>query len=56
MIASTLQLGRAVVAPLAYEFLDAYPEISLNLRLVDRSIDLIDEKIDVVIRVGNLDR
>jgi DNA-binding transcriptional LysR family regulator len=54
-IASTLQLGRAVVAPLAYEFLDEYPEISLNLRLVDRSVDLVDEKIDVAIRVGNLD-
>jgi DNA-binding transcriptional LysR family regulator len=54
-IAATLQLGRAVVAPLAYEFLEEYPEISLNLRLVDRAVDLVDEQIDVAIRVGNLD-
>lgn len=54
-IAATLQLGRAVVAPLAYEFLEEYPEISLNLRLVDRAVDLVDEQIDVAVRVGNLD-
>ena len=54
-IAATLQLGRAVVAPLAYEFLEEYPEISLNLRLLDRSVDIVDEQIDVAIRVGNLD-
>jgi DNA-binding transcriptional LysR family regulator len=54
-IAATLQLGRAVVAPLTYEFLEEYPEISLNLRLVDRAVDLVDEQIDVAIRVGNLD-
>lgn len=54
-VASTLQLGRAVIAPLAYEFLEEYPEISLNLHLVDRAVDLFDERIDVAVRVGNLD-
>jgi DNA-binding transcriptional LysR family regulator len=54
-IAATLQLGRAVVAPLTYEFLEEYPEISLNLRLIDRAVDLVDEQIDVAVRVGNLE-
>ena len=54
-IAATLQFGRAVVGPLAYEFLQEYPEITLNMRLLDRAVDLIEEKIDVAVRVGNLD-
>jgi len=54
-IAATLQLGRAVVAPLAYEFLEEYPEISLDLRLIDRPVDMVDEQIDVAVRVGTLD-
>ena len=54
-IAATLQLGRAVVAPLTYEFLKEYPEITLNMRLLDRAVDLVEEKIDVAVRVGALE-
>lgn len=54
-IAATLQLGRAVVGPLAYEFLKEYPEIKLDLRLADRSVDFSEEMVDVAVRVGDLE-
>ncbi len=36
------------------EFLKQYPEISLDLRLTDRFVDLVDEGFDLAIRVGSL--
>jgi DNA-binding transcriptional LysR family regulator len=54
-VAATLQFGSAVVAPLACQFLEEYPEITLNMRLLDRAVDLIDENVDVAIHVGDLD-
>lgn len=47
-------LGGAVVLPLAYEFLSAHPEISLHVLSLDRNVRLIDEHVDVGIRMGNL--
>src|SRR5262245_11750244 len=53
-VAATLQWGQTVVAPLAYEFLKNYPEITLDLRLADRLVDLVEEKIDVAVRIGRM--
>jgi len=46
-------LGHTHLMPLAVEFLDAYPEISLRLVLTDRIVNTTDENIDVAIRVGS---
>jgi DNA-binding transcriptional LysR family regulator len=47
-------LGRFVLAPSLPRFLDAYPEISLELSLRDHLIDPIAEGIDVVLRMAPL--
>ena len=46
--------GRRHVAPLVMQFLDAHPEVTVNLDLSDRLVDLANEGIDCAIRVGEL--
>lgn len=46
--------GRRHVTPLATAFLDAHPETAVELRLSDRYLDLIDEQLDVAVRIGAL--
>lgn len=47
-------LGHMHLVPIAAEFLDAYPEISLRLVLTDRIVNTVEENIDVSIRIGAL--
>ncbi len=47
--------GRVHVAPLMTAFLDTHPEVSLSLDLSDRLIDIVNENIDLAIRIGVLD-
>jgi DNA-binding transcriptional LysR family regulator len=47
-------LGHMHLLPIAVEFLDAHPEISLRLVLTDRVVDASKENIDVAIRIGVL--
>ena len=46
--------GRRHVAPLVGEFMQANPEVTVNLGLSDRLVDLINENIDCAIRIGEL--
>lgn len=46
--------GRKHVAPLVGQFLDANPEVTVNLDLTDRLADLVNEGIDCAVRVGEL--
>lgn len=46
--------GRLHVAPHVGEFLDANPEVSVNLDLSDRLVDLVNEGIDCAVRIGEL--
>src|SRR5574343_1947418 len=46
--------GRQHVAPLVGEFMQANPEVTVNLNLSDRLVDLINENIDCAIRIGEL--
>jgi LysR family transcriptional regulator for bpeEF and oprC len=47
-------LGRSVVMPSLYEFHTRYPDIDLMLGFNDKPIDLIQESVDCVIRIGEL--
>ncbi|HWK69909.1 LysR family transcriptional regulator [Pollutimonas sp. M17] len=47
--------GRRHVAPLIPEFVAAYPEVTVTLDLSDRLVDLIEERYDCAIRLGELD-
>jgi DNA-binding transcriptional LysR family regulator len=46
--------GRLHVLPVVLEYLRRYPSVSVKMVLADRVIDLVDESIDVGIRIGAL--
>ncbi len=46
--------GRRHVAPLVGDFMAANPEVTVNLDLSDRLVDLINENIDCAVRIGEL--
>ncbi|BAZ13143.1 transcriptional regulatory protein LysR family [Calothrix sp. NIES-4071] len=48
--------GRLHIVPIVNDFLIQYPEVRLDLKLSDGLSNLVEEELDVVIRIGNLDR
>jgi DNA-binding transcriptional LysR family regulator len=48
-------IGRLHLAPLLPGFLARYAAVSVDLTLVDRPVDLIEEGIDVALRIGALE-
>ena len=55
-ITAPVQFGRRHIAPVVARFLDAHDGVEVELLLNDRNIDLIDEGIDVALRIGPLGR
>ena len=51
---SSLPVGLAVLLPLVPEFMARYPEVTLDIALTDRVVDLMDERTDVAVRWGDL--
>lgn len=48
------RIGRLIVAPALPSFLDAYPDIDIELGVTDRAVNLVGESVDCVLRVGTL--
>ncbi len=48
------RIARLIIAPALPDFLAQYPQLDFELRSTDRSIDLIEEGVDCVLRVGEL--
>ncbi len=47
-------LGEDVLRRIVDEFLEKYPAVSVRLLLLDRFVNLIDEGVDLALRIGNL--
>jgi DNA-binding transcriptional LysR family regulator len=47
-------LGRMVLAPMFVAFLERYPEITLELVLTNRMLDLAQEGVDLAVRAGRV--
>jgi DNA-binding transcriptional LysR family regulator len=47
-------VGRMHLLPLLGNFIRRYPQLDINLQLEDRFVDLIDEQVDLAIRIGHL--
>ncbi|TFH87229.1 LysR family transcriptional regulator [Billgrantia azerbaijanica] len=53
-ITAPVMFGRLHVGPLVSDFLGAYPDVHAELLLLDRMVDLIDEGMDLAVRIGHL--
>lgn len=54
-VSAPMLYGRRFLAPVIARFLGRYPGLRLELALADRRVDLIEEGIDLAIRIGALD-
>ena len=53
-VTASILFGRMVVAPQLLGLLDRYPEISVTTMFVDRVVHLVDEGMDVAVRIADL--
>jgi DNA-binding transcriptional LysR family regulator len=51
-VTAPILFGRLHVAPIVLEFLGLYPDVSVALSLIDRPVDLVEEGLDVAVRIG----
>lgn len=55
VLTAPVQFGRLHVLPVLHAFLREHAEVSAHLMLVDRLVRLVDEGVDVGVRIGELD-
>ncbi|MBD8063978.1 LysR family transcriptional regulator [Devosia sp. PTR5] len=53
-VSAPRNFGETTLSPAIFEYLKKYPKVSLDLRLEDRYVDLVDEGIDVALRISTL--
>jgi DNA-binding transcriptional LysR family regulator len=53
-LSASLVFGRIYIAPLVDKLLELYPELSIEILLSNRFVDLIEEGLDLAIRIGAL--
>jgi DNA-binding transcriptional LysR family regulator len=54
VITAPIVFGRLHVLPVIGAFLQAYPEIDIRLTLADRVVNLLEEHVDVALRIGDM--
>ena len=54
VITAPIVFGRLHVLPVVTEFLKAFSEIDVRLMLADRVVNLLEDRIDVALRIGEL--
>jgi DNA-binding transcriptional LysR family regulator len=53
-LAAPIVFGRLHVLPIVNRMLNEHPDLSIRLSLSDRNVNLVDDGIDIAIRIGNL--
>ncbi len=53
-VSAPRNFGETTLAPAIFDYLRQYPKVTLDLRLEDRYVDLIDEGIDVALRISTM--
>ena len=53
-VSAPIALGRLYLQPVVAEFLAAFPEVDVQLNLQDRAVNLLEEHVDVALRIGQL--
>ncbi len=54
IITAPIVFGRLHVLPITTEFLKAYPEVNVRLVLGDRVVNLLEDHVDLAVRIGEL--
>ena len=54
-LTAPVRFGEMHIAPLVTRFLEQYPKVQVNLLLLDRLTNLLDEGIDLAVRIAHLD-
>jgi DNA-binding transcriptional LysR family regulator len=53
-ISTSVAFGRRIVTPLALAFMRAHPEVTIDLSFDDRYVNLVEQGVDVALRMGRL--
>lgn len=53
-VSAARNFGETTLAPALFAFMADHPEVTLDLRLEDRFVDLVDEGIDVALRISSM--
>lgn len=53
-LTAPMMFGRLHVLPVVADFLTAFPEITVRFILADRNVDLVDDRVDMALRIGRL--
>jgi len=54
VLSAPVGFGRLHVSPVVSAYLSRYPEVSCELRLADRIINLVEDGVDLAVRIGHL--
>jgi DNA-binding transcriptional LysR family regulator len=54
IITAPAVLGRSHVLPVVIEFLRAFQDIRMRMQFTDRQVNLVDEHVDLAVRIGEL--
>jgi DNA-binding transcriptional LysR family regulator len=53
-ITASVTFGRSALAPVVCDFLHQYPQVTASVLLLDRIVNLVEEGLDIAIRIGEL--
>lgn len=53
-VTAPVMFGELFLIPLIAQYLDTYPEVEINALLVDRVVNMLEEGVDVAVRIGRL--
>ncbi|UTZ43728.1 LysR family transcriptional regulator [Vibrio campbellii] len=53
-VTAPVTYGEVNLAPLLHQFIEKYPQVNLDLNLTNQKLDLIEQGVDVAIRLGRL--
>ena len=54
VIAAPIVFGRLHMVPVVAAFLELYPDVDVRLMLGDRNVNLLEEHVDIALRIGEL--
>ena len=54
VVSAPVGFGRIHVSPVMSRYLTRYPEVTADLRLTDRTVNLVEDGVDLAVRIGHL--